>query len=94
MAINFFEQAIKINSDYAEAYYNLGIAYYDLGRYQDAIDAYKQAVRIKPDDDEAHCNLGRAYLAIGDKNSALAELNILKSLNSKFANKFLNQINK
>ncbi|MGD0786327.1 MAG: tetratricopeptide repeat protein [Sedimentisphaerales bacterium] len=93
-AINFFEQAIKINSDYAEAYYNLGIACYDLGRYQNAIDAYKQAVRIKPDDDEAHCNLGRAYLAIGDKNSALAELNILKSLNSKFANKFLNQINK
>jgi tetratricopeptide (TPR) repeat protein len=93
-AIETFRQAIGIKPDYAEAYYNLGIAYDDLGRYAEAIDAYKQAVRIKPDDDEAHCRLGAAYLAIGDKNSALAEYNILKSLNSELANKLLKEINK
>jgi tetratricopeptide (TPR) repeat protein len=93
-AIEAFRQAIRIKPDYAEAYYNLGIAYDDLGRFTEAIDAYKQAVRIKPDDDEAHCRLGAAYMAIGDKNSAMAELDILKSLNSELANKLLKEINK
>jgi Flp pilus assembly protein TadD len=93
-AIEEFRQAVKIRPDYADAHYNLGNAYGKLGRHQEAIDAFKQAVRIKPDDAEAHCNLGVAYLAIGDKNSALAEYNILKSLDSKLANDLLNQINK
>jgi len=83
----------KIRPDYADSHYNLGNAYGKLGRHQEAIDAFKQAVRIKPDDAEAHCNLGFAYLEMGDKNSALAEYNILKSLNSQLANNLLNQIN-
>jgi Flp pilus assembly protein TadD len=93
-AIEEFRQAVKIRPDYADSHYNLGNAYGKLGRHQETIDAFKQAVRIKPDDAEAHCNLGVAYLEIGDKNSALAEYNILKSLNSKLANDLLNQINK
>jgi len=93
-AIEEFRQAVKIRPDYADAHYNLGNAYGKLGRHQEAIDAFKQAVRIKPDDAEAHCNLGFAYLEMGDKNSALAEYNILKSLNSQLANNLLNQINK
>jgi tetratricopeptide (TPR) repeat protein len=47
-----------------------------------------------PDYAEAHYNLGLTYLAIGDKNSALAEYNILKSLNPQFADELLNRINK
>jgi Flp pilus assembly protein TadD len=93
-AIEAFSQAVRIEPDYSEAHYNLGIAYDDLGRHTDAIEAYKQAVRIKPDDPEAHCRLGAAYLAIGDKNSAMAEYNILKSLNSEFANNLFKEINK
>jgi tetratricopeptide (TPR) repeat protein len=93
-AIEAFRQAIKIQPDYVEAHTNLGIVYRRLGRFTEAIDAYKQAIKIKPDLAEAHNNLGYAYLAIGDKNSAMAEYNILKSLNSEIANKLLNQINK
>jgi len=92
-AIKEFGQAVKIRPDYADSHYNLGNAYGKLGRHQEAIDAFKQAVRIKPDDAEAHGNLGFAYLEMGDRNSALAEYNILKSLNSQFANDLLNQIN-
>jgi tetratricopeptide (TPR) repeat protein len=93
-AIEAYKQAIRIKPDNAEAYNNLGLTYDDLGRFTEAIDAYKQAIRIKPDNARAHNNLGIAYLAIGDKNSALAEYNILKSLNSQLANNLLNQINK
>jgi tetratricopeptide (TPR) repeat protein len=93
-AIEAFRQAIRVNPDYADAHYNLGFTYGNLGHYQEAIDAFKQAIRIKPDDAEAHGNLGFAYLAIGDRNSALAEFNILKSLNSELANNLFKEINK
>ncbi|MCX5632879.1 MAG: tetratricopeptide repeat protein [Phycisphaerae bacterium] len=93
-AMDAYKQAIKIKPDYVEARNNLGVIYGKLDRYQEAIDAFKQAVRIKPDDADAHCNLGYAYLAIGDKNSALAEYNILKSLNSELANNLFKEINK
>ena len=93
-AIDAYQQAIRINPNSVDAYLNLGNAYGKLSRRQDAIDAYRQAIKIKPDYASAHCNLGFAYLAIGDKKSALAEFDILKSLNPQLADKLLSQINK
>jgi Flp pilus assembly protein TadD len=93
-AIDAYQQTIKINPNYAKAYNNLGAVYVNLNRYTEAIDTFKQAIRIKPDYEGAYLNLGVAYLAIGDKNSAMAEYNILKSLNSAMANNLLKEINK
>jgi tetratricopeptide (TPR) repeat protein len=91
-AVEAYKQAIRIKPDYAEAHCNLGVAYGELGRWQDAIEAYKQAIRIKPDYAEAHCNLGVTYLGTGDKGSALEEYKILKTLDTKLANKLFNLI--
>jgi len=93
-AIEAYKQTIKIRPNYAEAYSNLGVVYENLGRYSEAVDACKQAIKIRPDYVEAYYNLGLTYLKIGDKNSALAEYNILKSLNPRFANDLLYWINK
>jgi tetratricopeptide (TPR) repeat protein len=93
-AIDAYKQAIKIKPDLAQAHNNLGRIFANSDRWHEAIEAYKQAVKFKPDLFEAHNNLGYAYLAVGDKNSALAEYNILKSLNPQLADKLLNQINK
>ncbi|MGD0786230.1 MAG: tetratricopeptide repeat protein [Sedimentisphaerales bacterium] len=93
-AIDACKNAIEIEPDFEGAYLNLGVAYSGLGRWQQAIDIYKQAIRIWPDDENAHYKLGVACLVIGDRNSALAEYNILKSLNSHFANDLSEQINK
>jgi tetratricopeptide (TPR) repeat protein len=93
-AVEAYKQTIRIKPDHAMAYNNLGVSYGNLGRNQESIEVYKQAIRIKPDYTEAHINLGYAYLAIGDKDSALAEFNILKSLNSQPANNLFKEINK
>jgi tetratricopeptide (TPR) repeat protein len=93
-AIKVCKEAIRIKPDDAEAYSNLCVAYGNLGRITEAIEACKEAIKIKPNYADAHYNLGFAYLKMGDKNSALAEYNILKSLNSELANNLLNQINK
>ena len=92
--IEAYKQAIRINPNYAEVYYNLGLAYGDLSRYTEEIDALRQTIKIKPDYADAYYKLGYVYLAIGDKNSAMAEYNILKSLKPEMANKLLEQINK
>jgi tetratricopeptide (TPR) repeat protein len=93
-SIDAYKQAIKFKPDYAMAYYNLGLACGNLHRWSEAMDALKQAVKIKPDLAEGYYNLGFVYLVTGDKKSAMAEYNILKSLNLQFANDLLKQINK
>jgi len=48
-----------------------GVAYCELGRYQDAIDEYKQAIRIKPDYAEVYDNLGDVYGKLGRWQEAI-----------------------
>ncbi len=66
-----FKQAIRIKPDLALAHLNLGVAYGELGRYQDAIESYKQVIRINPDYAEAHLNLGVAYGELGRYQDAI-----------------------
>ncbi len=68
------------------------VAYGELGRYQDAIEACRQAIRINPDDAEAYCNLGVAYLILGDKSSAIDQYKKLKEIDKDLANKLFNFI--
>ena len=49
-AIEAFKQAIKINSNDAITHFTLGVAYHELGKYQEAAKAYKQATMIYLDD--------------------------------------------
>ena len=58
------------------------------------IKACKQAIRLNPDDAETHYNLGNAYHQLNDRDSALEEYKILKSLDTEMANKLFNLINK
>ena len=39
-AIESYRQAIRINPDFAEAHYNLGIAYVNSGMDKEAIESY------------------------------------------------------
>ncbi len=59
--IEIYKQEVEKNPDDAEAHYNLGVAYYDSGKYQEAIEACKQVIRLDPDDAKVHNNLAAAY---------------------------------
>jgi tetratricopeptide (TPR) repeat protein len=60
-----------VNTNFAEAYYNLGAAYIDVHRVDEAIDAWSNAVRIRPDYYWAHEGLGFALYMKGDTTAAL-----------------------
>ncbi len=53
------DQALKTAEDElaAQAWYNLGNAYFDAQQWQAAVEAYKEALRITPDDQDAKYNL-------------------------------------
>ena len=53
------------------AWYNLGYAYDELMRYNDAIEALRQAVRIDPEYVNAWNNLGAAYVELKRYNDAI-----------------------
>src|SRR6266571_721923 len=84
-AVAAFQQAIHLKPDFAEAHSNLGAAYGHLGRPREAVAAYQQAIRLKPDYADAHLNLGVAYLILGDRDLALEEYKILRTLDQNLA---------
>ena len=59
------QAALRINPDYADAHYNLGVAYEQQDRTDEAIREYQAALRVNPDYADAHYNLGVDLQATG-----------------------------
>jgi len=70
-AIDSYKQALKIKPNYAEAYYNMGVALKDKGNPEAAIDSYKQALKIKPDYAAAYNNMGNVLKDKGGLDAAI-----------------------
>jgi tetratricopeptide (TPR) repeat protein len=68
------KEEVRKNPDDASAHFNLGKAYYELGKHQEAIESFKQAIRIDPDDALAHYNLACCYSLLGNVSKALKSL--------------------
>ena len=84
-AIKMFAEATKINSNYAEAFYNLGSVQKKLGRFQEAIENYKRAIQITPNYLDAHNNLGNIYKDLGLLNDAIESYEWAISYGPKYA---------
>ena len=59
-AIGTYQKVLKINPNFPEMYYNIGLAQQAKGSGIDAIDSYKKAIFLKPDYVEAYTDLGNA----------------------------------
>ena len=57
-SINFFKRIIELDSENYRAHYNLGIAYFNLNRFEEALNSYKIALSIKPDHKHVYYNIG------------------------------------
>jgi tetratricopeptide (TPR) repeat protein len=65
------DKAIEIKPDFAEAWYNKGIALGELGRHEEELKACDEAIKIKPDYAEALNNKGIALGELGRHEEAL-----------------------
>jgi len=73
-------QAIRVDSNNAELRKNLGVAYFNIGSYLEAVKALKQALQLNPDDADTHYFLGLVYIELKDKELALQEHKALQEL--------------
>ena len=49
-----FELAILLKPNYTDAYFGLGHAYFDLGRWEEAIQAFRRVIELDPEDTESY----------------------------------------
>ena len=66
-----YHQGIRIDPEYVSAWFSLGLTYFTLKRYDDAIDAYRQALHINPEFADAWFGLGVAYDGLNRYNDAV-----------------------
>lgn len=67
------ERALLIDSFHAPAYGVMGLTYYELGRYQSAVDELTVSLRIDPTVPEMWENRADAYRELGDFDQAIAD---------------------
>jgi tetratricopeptide (TPR) repeat protein len=75
LAIADFSEAIRLTPDYAEAYFNRGLAYDSKGDHDKAIADYSEAIRLKPDFGYAYDGRSIAFYQKGDYDKAIADEN-------------------
>ncbi|MGD9681191.1 MAG: caspase family protein [Candidatus Obscuribacterales bacterium] len=71
-AVNFFRRAITYDKDYADAFYQLGTLYVNMGEFRTAITWLNQAVKLNPSNSQAIIllNLCRAQSGLGPYSSS------------------------
>jgi len=79
-AVAAFKEALRLDSNLAEAHFRLGLGYESLGKreeaegeYKKAVEAYKKYFEVNRDDAEAHYALGQTYANLGQYSEAIRE---------------------
>ncbi len=72
-AAEALEAMISVYPDFADAYETLGMVFYKLNRYDDAIVWTDKLAKLRPDYAMAHTNLSVFYMKKGDKIKAEEE---------------------
>ena len=56
-----FQKAINLDSDTPEFHFNLGLVYFELGNYPEALDAYMRVAELRPGLSDTYYNIALAY---------------------------------
>jgi tetratricopeptide (TPR) repeat protein len=72
-AMVHYGEAMKLQPDYADAYYNRGTVLFAEGHVDEAIADWTKALEMHPYDADAHTSLGNALLQKGSPREAIAQ---------------------
>ena len=72
-AIDSYTKAVELQDDLADAYFNWGVSYYELGEFQLAISDLSRAIDINPYDDNYYGRRSLAYIFADDPDLAQAD---------------------
>lgn len=90
-AIEDFNQALRNNPDFADAYYYRGMSRYKKGDALGAINDYSQLLRINPSHVEAYSNRGLIRALLGDRWGGMQDYNQALQIDSQHIKTYLNR---
>lgn len=82
-ALQDFNQVIRANPKFVEAYVGRGIAHSLLGKHREAVNDFSQAIRQKPNFAEAYLNRADDHYQLGNQKQAVADLQKAAALFTK-----------
>ena len=92
-AVVFYQKAIELMPEYAEAYNNKGLALTELERPEDAIHCYNKAITLNPKFYQAYSNRGAALRKLGKLDESIADYDFAISIAQDYFNAHFNKGN-
>ena len=93
-ALKDFKQAIQLNSNFENAYYNMGVVLLeDYAKPIEAIEAFKKCIFLNPKNAAAYNNMGNSLRELGKSDEAIIALNkaiLIETNNAIFYNNAAN----
>ena len=89
-AIKMLNIAISLNTNYAEAHYNIAVIFQSQKQTEMALKSYKRAIAISPNYADAYNNLGNLLLEIGQFQESIQTLEWAVAYKHDFAEAFYN----
>jgi tetratricopeptide (TPR) repeat protein len=74
-ALEYCNNAIIVQPNYADAYNCRGSVYFHLGQYNRGIEEYNKSIRLNPNFGKAYFNRGRTYCIIGQYQRGIRDYN-------------------
>ncbi|MBN1363665.1 MAG: tetratricopeptide repeat protein [Syntrophaceae bacterium] len=90
-AVEDYDEAIRLQPNFASAYFNRGNTYKNLGQYRLAITDYNNTIHLSPDYFVAYNYRGFAYGKLGQYELALENFNKAISLKPDYASAYNNR---
>jgi len=83
-ALAAYDNALMLQNDYAECYYNKAAILWQINQIKNAIINYKMALIQKPDYAKAYCNNGNILKYIGEPDAAITAYNAAIAIHPDF----------
>ncbi|MGQ9655501.1 MAG: tetratricopeptide repeat protein [Thermodesulfobacteriota bacterium] len=89
--IRYYEEAVRLRSNYSEAYNNLGVVYSRMKRWDEAIAMFQKALGnlFYATPEFAHYNMGLAYQGKGDTEKAIEHFKAAIDLKGQYVDPYL-----
>ena len=71
-SVTLFRRAVAVTQGNYLAHYNLGVALYNSGRFDEGLFHCNEALRLDPNDEKAHLSVGSALVHLGRWEDALS----------------------
>ena len=90
-AIKYYQKALEVDSNYFDAYFNTGLAFYYMQELDKAIEFYNKAITIKDTIADTYLILGRIYVEKENFEEAMLYIEKAAQLGDTLAQQILNE---